>query len=101
MRSYCVTRVLPILAVCAFAGSANAQWTVSGNDAYFNLSGNVGVGTTTPAFNVHVVEAAGADGTRAIYGLVSSSTGVTWSGGYQSNGASHALARSSVRMSTC
>lgn len=77
MRSYCVTRVLSILAVCAFAGSANAQWTVSGNDAYFNLSGNVGVGTTTPAFNVHVVEAAGADGTRAIYGLVSSSTGVT------------------------
>lgn len=64
------------LCVLAVSGTAHGQWTVNGNDAYFNLSGHLGVGTTSPSYKLHVAESANADGTRAIYGFASATTGV-------------------------
>lgn len=53
------------ISACLIFGSlysANAQWTASGANAYFNLTGNVSVGTTTyPAkFTVYQATALGA-----------------------------------------
>src|SRR5437764_11689926 len=43
-------------AVLLFSRSASAQWTGNGNDVYKNpTTGNVGIGTTSPAAPLHVV----------------------------------------------
>lgn len=63
------------LALLFAAGTAHAQWTVSGSDIYYN-SGNVGIWTSGPAYHLHVVENSNTDGSRAIYGLASATSGV-------------------------
>jgi hypothetical protein len=35
-------------------GTDDGDWTVSGSDMYSNVSGNVGIGTTTPGYPLHV-----------------------------------------------
>jgi hypothetical protein len=42
---------------------ADADWTISDNDMYSNVSGNVGVGTETPAATLHVAGDARVDST--------------------------------------
>jgi hypothetical protein len=36
------------------SGSADADWTISGSDMYSAVSGNVGIGTTSPATKLHL-----------------------------------------------
>ena len=40
------------------AGESDNDWTISGNNMYSAVSGNVGVGTTSPAFNFHILDGA-------------------------------------------
>lgn len=50
------------------SGSGDSDWTISGNDMYSTVSGNVGIGTTTPDANLDVhgtVKVFGAMETRA------------------------------------
>jgi hypothetical protein len=39
----------------AFRAASDGDWTISGNDMYSAVSGNVGVGTTSPLRKLHVV----------------------------------------------
>lgn len=43
------------------AGGADADWTIAGNDMYAAVSGNVGIGTTTPGAKLHVDQSAAGD----------------------------------------
>ncbi len=40
------------------AWNGDNDWTISGNDMYSAVSGNVGIGTTSPAFNFHILDGA-------------------------------------------
>jgi hypothetical protein len=40
--------------VSGSGGGGSSQWTTSGNDIYNNNSGNIGIGTTTPAYKLDV-----------------------------------------------
>jgi|GEM_PF-5419185 len=50
------------------AGSSSSEWTISGSDIYNGNTGNVGVGTSTPAARLDVL-------TGGTYGLRSTNTG--------------------------
>ncbi|MCK4271625.1 hypothetical protein KAX22_03185 [bacterium] len=41
------------------AGAPDADWTISGSDMYSAVSGNVGIGITTPSVKLHVVGSTG------------------------------------------
>jgi hypothetical protein len=45
--------IFALLSLC-LPGAASAQWTTSGNNIRNTNTGNVGVGTSTPAFRLHV-----------------------------------------------
>ena len=56
MLRYGVFLFLTATAVLLFSQSASAQWTGNGNDVYKNpTTGNVGIGTPSPADPLHVV----------------------------------------------
>ncbi len=63
------------------ATGAGGPWTTSGVDIYNNNAGNVGIGTISPGFKLHVESAGG----RAIYGLATD-TGSTTHGVYGQSG---------------
>lgn len=50
----------------------DGDWQLWGSDMYALASGNVGVGTTKPSHPLHVVNPSNSTGSRAIYGLASS-----------------------------
>jgi hypothetical protein len=41
------------------AGAPDADWTISGSDMYSGVSGNVGIGTSSPGYPLHVYRYAG------------------------------------------
>jgi hypothetical protein len=53
-------KIMTILVLAlGFVGGAKAQWIVSGNNMYTNISGNVGIRTTNPAAGLHIKANAG------------------------------------------
>ncbi len=55
------------------SGTSDGDWTISGSDIYSNVSGNVGIGVTTPSAKLHVVDGSGnyaviSNGTYGVYG---------------------------------
>jgi len=54
--------------------AADSDWTISGDDVYSAVSGNVGVGTTSPAAKLHVAGNALLDDTLFVSNVSSDST---------------------------
>jgi len=46
-------------------GGDDGDWTISGSDLYSSVSGNVGIGITTPGRKLHVVSGLSGDGIQA------------------------------------
>ncbi|HPS51757.1 MAG TPA: hypothetical protein PK892_13705, partial [Bacteroidales bacterium] len=46
--------ILAVLVLVLFGTVSYAQWATSGNNIYNTNTGNVGIGTTTPTFKLHV-----------------------------------------------
>ena len=66
-RNRCLSIFLPIIMIACFAYAPKAsaqQWTTSGNDISNTNSGNVGVGTSTPAAKLDLISTAA--GTTAV-----------------------------------
>jgi hypothetical protein len=51
-----------LYAKTAGTSGSDSDWTISGVDMYSGVSGNVGVGTTSPAAKLHIGGTAGVDG---------------------------------------
>lgn len=47
-------KILAVLVLVLFGTVSYAQWATSGNNIYNTNTGNVGIGTTTPTFKLHV-----------------------------------------------
>ncbi len=58
----------------SIGGGTDSDWTISGNDMYSTVSGNVGIGKSNPSSKLSVEN----DGTTAIYGNQISTTGSTY-----------------------
>lgn len=58
--------VVACLLIVAHPGSVAAQWTTNGNKINNTNSGNVGVGTTTPAQKLDVAGSIASSGTTVI-----------------------------------
>jgi hypothetical protein len=56
-------------ALASGSSSSDGDWTISGSDMYSAVSGNVGIGTTSPDSKLKVV----ASGGTAVYGIDSGS----------------------------
>lgn len=62
------------MAVTIIATPVFAQWTISGNNAFSNVSGNIGIGDSTPLARLSVADA-GTGNTLFLLGRPSDSTG--------------------------
>ena len=47
--------------------NAYSQWTTSGNNIYNSNTGNIGIGTTTPAWSLHIKGKSNGQGTRSLF----------------------------------
>ncbi len=56
------------------SGSADADWTIAGNDMYSGVSGNVGIGITSPAYKLDIN---GSVNATTYYGDGSNLTGIS------------------------
>ncbi|MFQ3610105.1 MAG: hypothetical protein SNJ72_01295, partial [Fimbriimonadales bacterium] len=73
LHRLCITRIA-LTTLCLTTYCLNyAQWTTSGTHIFYN-TGNVGIGTTTPTYRLHVLSAST---DRAIFGLHTATTGFT------------------------
>ena len=45
---------MAIVLVLGYVGSAAANWTVSGDDMYSSVAGNIGIGTTQPTCKLQI-----------------------------------------------
>lgn len=73
---------------------SDGDWTISGTDVYSTVTGNVGIGTTTPNAKLHVVNTTDrtayfqVDNTTSGYSAVTGWTnGIGWAGFFQSDNA--------------
>jgi hypothetical protein len=72
------------------SGTTDNDWTISGSDIYSAVSGNVGVGTTSPGTKLHVHGASGnpamlvqSDDSTAVVGVTEDSTGGGFGGHFE------------------
>lgn len=72
---------LALLAVLLHAGAARAQWATSGTNISNTNTGNVGVGTATPAELFHVYSGTGTADTQLQAGSSASGFFTVWTGG--------------------
>jgi hypothetical protein len=68
------------------ATTVQAQWTNLGNDTYFNRTGNLGIGTTSPSAKVHIIGVGGANIDLKVNGRIQTGDANT-GGGIWVNGA--------------
>src|SRR5687767_10216439 len=83
--------------IIAYPDAANGQWTTNGNNINNTNSGNVGVGTTTPAQKLDVAGAIASSGTTVIdasRNITNAGSG-TFSGTVYSNSLNSFIANSS------
>ena len=66
-------------------GGADSDWTISGNDMYSAVSGNVGIGTTTPSGKLGVVGAVVITGDVTINSNLTVDTGTLFVNGANGN----------------
>lgn len=69
---------MALLLLCCLS-IARAQWTQSGSNIYYN-AGNVGIGTSSPAYLLHVETSLSS---RAIFGKQSASSGSAYGGWFE------------------